>query len=203
VFSFANVKPTTHEEARLIPRPKALAPEQLSRIVHAQEPDQLTLLVASIAKYIVRVDLELPGDILSWLHDVTLARWAAEYINANGGSPQAPSEAWLQAFMQAMSHFVFGEVRAPAVVALEDLMLGKVQQGSQPVARYAEQFFMRARQLQSESQVSLCAYYLRGLRPDLRARCRLDNHAREWTDLATLVQFSYGEELRLQALHAY
>ena len=94
------------------------------------------------------------------------------------------------------------EISAATAVRLlkrnPDLMHGKVTQGHDCAARYAENFLTRARILPKESQAVLCGFFLAGLKPELRALCCLDRDNREWTSLQALVQHTFSEETRLR-----
>jgi len=105
-----------------------------------------------------------------------------------------------EAFSDAFVRYTVGDVRDRAVVALEELMTGLIRQGQdEPIAKYAERFAQRARVLQpSESERSLCMYFLRGMNAELRGHCRLTPGNQEWENLKELMQFSYGAEQRWQ-----
>jgi hypothetical protein len=107
-----------------------------------------------------------------------------------------PDGFW-QDFCAGFVSYFSGEVRNPGSVALWDITSGRVTQGSDPSATYAERFMTCARLLPNESQSSLCVHFLRGLRPDLRPLCCLDRDNREWVSLHDLVRFTASEEIRL------
>ena len=104
------------------------------------------------------------------------------------------------AFTEAFLQSVNSDVRPLNVVALHDLIEGKVTQGMSPVAKYNEQFHQKARLLPNESQESLCFHYLRGLTPELRSRCCLDRNNNRWSSLNDLVTFTLDEEERLNLI---
>lgn len=117
---------------------------------------------------------------------------------------QLKSQGWMEgmpfdgaAFTEAFLQSVNSDVRPLSVVALHDLIEGKVTQGSNPVAKYNEHFHQRARLLPHESQQSLCLHYLNGLTPELRTRCCLDRNNNRWSSLNALVTFTLAEEERL------
>jgi hypothetical protein len=87
-------------------------------------------------------------------------------------------------------------VRSRESIALEEILSGSIVQGSLPAAMYAEKFYSRSRILTQESQSSLCHHFLRGLRPELRPLCCLDQNNQPWTSLHALVQHTFAEELR-------
>jgi hypothetical protein len=154
-------------------------------------PELLKLRVRAIVAFVQRAGLQYPADIASFLSDDELSLWFMTYLEAN-------TDFDLEVFLEALVHFVMGEVRSTATIALEDLMSGRVKQGSDPAAKYAEKFFQRSRILVHESQSSLCQHFLAGLNPDLRVLCCLDRDNHEWTSLHALVRYTFAEELRLK-----
>jgi hypothetical protein len=101
-------------------------------------------------------------------------------------------------FVEEFVHFVSGEVRSPASMALDDILAGRVKQGDDPVCMYAEKFQSKARLLPGESQMSMCRHYLTGLNAALRGHCRLDDNDREWQNLEHLIAKSKSAEQRWQ-----
>ena len=101
-------------------------------------------------------------------------------------------------FREALVRYHNGEVRSSASIALDEILNGQVVQGRDPVAVYAERFRQKAQLLPRESPQSLCAHYLRGMDPDLRGYCRLDDQNKEWSDLGALLEYSRAQELRWQ-----
>ena len=108
-------------------------------------------------------------------------------------------EAFTEAFLQSVN----SDVRPLDVVALHDLIEGKVTQGMSPVAKYNEHFHQKARLLPNESQESLCFHYLKGLTPELRSRCCLDRNNNRWSSLNNLITFTLAEEERLNLMSEF
>lgn len=140
-----------------------------------------------------------PWGLLDSVDDLTAVHWIDSYFQGLTN----PSVMDIEQFITAFRHYLCGEVRSAAELALEDLVLGRVVQGTQPVARYAEQFMQRVRYLPDETQVSLCARYLAGLNKHVRARCVRDPQHRAWASLSDLIAASVTEELKWQALKSF
>jgi hypothetical protein len=115
-------------------------------------------------------------------------------LQIRDGSGLCPAE---HVFIASFLQWATGEVRPPAVIALEELHSGAVRQGNDAAAQYAQKFFQRSRVLPAESQASLCTFFLRGLKPDLQSRCLMDRNNVRWSNLLSLVQFTYAEEERM------
>ena len=140
--------------------------------------------------------LRYPKNLVFFITDPLFQVWADGYIN---DSKLVFSES---KFIEDATAYLCGEVRSAESIALDEMLSGSIKQGDSPVSTYAERFMQRSRVLVSESQVSLCRHYLAGLTPELRTRCMLDRDNHEWRDLHSLIQFSFGEELRCRPSRA-
>lgn len=208
---------STHAAAPTVGHAKAPMPDSITSSLLSeavQQPHVLRLSLEAIFDHLQRGRTaleEFPSLLMAFIKDFSGKQWAATWLRGHalvqpeGASPaelRAQFAAWREAFIEAFVHFTSGVVRAPNVIALEELMSGQVRQGDEPAAKYAERFLIRARLLPEESQLSLCKYFLAGLRPPLRRACCLDRENREWTALHTLVQYVYAEEVRLNQSRA-
>ncbi|GAX78850.1 hypothetical protein CEUSTIGMA_g6288.t1 [Chlamydomonas eustigma] len=105
-------------------------------------------------------------------------------------------------FKTSLKRFVSGEVRSQVAIARATLVGRELKQGPDSAAKYAQRFFQCSRLIPDECQVSLCLHYLAGLNPELKQACTLDRDGNERQSLSSLVKYSYGEELRLNARSA-
>jgi len=159
------------------------------------DPALIRLHLAQIFMYILEMTPAMyPQSITFFIEHSESLKWNNswfEVLTQSGG-------VWDESnYIEAYTHFLSGEVRAPAVVALEEILGGKVQQGSEAAGRYAQRFFARSRLLLNESQQSLCKHFILGLKPELRVKCCLDRDNKEWQSLYDLVQYTLAEEVRL------
>jgi hypothetical protein len=143
-----------------------------------------------------------PHSLLDSVEDLTTVAWIESYFKDRDAAIKAGTFDQ-DLFVTDFVHYLCGEVRSASEIALEDLVLGKVVQGNQPVARYAEQFMQRVRRLPNESAASLCQQYLCGLNRSLRAECVRDAQHKAWTDLSALITASITEELKQQAARSF
>ena len=89
------------------------------------------------------------------------------------------------------------------MVALSELHGGHIrQEGTESAAQYTQRFISRAVALPDESQASLCLFYLHGLKLELQKQCLLDKNGKHWDHLDHLIEFTYAEEEKLNAIHA-
>jgi hypothetical protein len=138
----------------------------------------------------------MPQDVGRFISDDDTVELFSHYIAALE-SPEAFDEA---AFIEALVHFITGEVREQAEVALDELVEGAVKQGAdEPAAAYTQRFLQRARLCADELRgKALCKLYLGGLKPDLRIKVRLDRDGNAWDNLRALEHMTYAEEVKLK-----
>jgi len=106
------------------------------------------------------------------------------------------------AFEHAFGEHFYGSVRNLAIDARQRLMDGKVQQGRQNVAQYVQRLRTCIQQAGDMSVSDQIAWFLRGLRTELRVACTTDSTGRPWTNMQALTDYAFGQELRLQAAEA-
>jgi hypothetical protein len=152
----------------------------------------LSWKLEQIRTFLLAMGSTFPMGLLDFFEDISAVEWIQAYLESPANQPFE-----LVPFTTALMQMFGAEVRPRAVVALEDLMTGRVLQGSDSVARYSERFNQRARVLVHESQASLCKHYVAGLHPALRRLCVLDRDGKEWESVHALQQFALVEELRL------
>ncbi len=135
------------------------------------------------------------------------AHWFMDLLDS---CPQAPgwvhgqprAEPTFNTLKERFGRQFCGKVRTDEQTALEELMTGKITQGSSTIAQYSQAFLTLRRKLPSESTVSMCRYFLKGLHKEMHARCVLDLLGREWSDLEELFAHAAAEELRMNAYNA-
>ncbi len=97
--------------------------------------------------------------------------------------------------------FLTGESRSQKEISLETLMRGEIKQGSNPVARYNENFLAKVRVLDDVDtfamKIVLCNIYLSGLLPALQRECVVNPQNKAWSNLSDLMSATNIEELRL------
>lgn len=195
-FGNFNVPPSRSGPSAKIPQPQPLSSVQKFRT----DPEGLRIIVESFFEYILRVGppLQWPQDIRLFVTDVEVRKWVQSYLESAAAELSATGGSFDQnQFISALVAFVTGEVRPRSVIALEQLMNHEITQGSDCAAKYAEQFYQRARLLPHISAVVLCHHFVAGLNPELRRLCCVDRSGNDWTSLHTLVQFTLVEERRL------
>lgn len=181
--------------------PKLPVPESIKEGTikkYQGDPDALTIMLERIFDYICRTGLQYPLDIQAFVTDLALSKWIRSYLEkAMSAAATANAPFDQNAFTSALVAFVTGEVRPRSVIALHELMEGRITQGSQSAAQYSEHFYTRSRLLSHIPPAVLCHHYIAGLRPDLRKLCCVDREGKDWTSLHTLVAFTIVEERRL------
>jgi hypothetical protein len=185
----ANVKPIT--------KPPVISPATLAG--WTRNPSGIKATMTLLRDFLVRWPqlYGWPCDLKLFVTDTELGAWLETFFQSNVDANNIGAFDF-DIFLDQIQRFVCGEVRSAESVALDEILTGKLRQGfEEPVPKYAERFLQRSRILFRESQDSLCRHYLSGLTPNLKTRCKLDRDNREWKDLHALVQFSFGEELRL------
>lgn len=150
----------------------------------------------TVCAYIERMGEPFPAFLRHFMDDEPAA-WLSAYLESAKADDRviSPLE-----FQEAFIMRFTGEVRSESIVALERLVNHEVVQGKDTVGVYAEKFQQVSRLLSCESQVSLCKHYVAGLSSDMKARCCLDRDGKEWTNLSALIQFSFAEDVRAQAI---
>ena len=95
-----------------------------------------------------------------------------------------------------------GKVRTDGQEALESLMSGHMAQGKNSLLQYAQSFMTLRRKLPEESTVSMCKYFLLGMRNELHAKCAVDAIGREWVSLEDLITHATAVEIRINTAKA-
>ena len=183
--------PFSHQD----PATRALSSLQKFR----NDPEGLQLTIEGFFEYILRAGppLAWPHDVKLFITDVEVKKWVHSYMEAAALVVAKGGTFDQNEFISALVAFVTGEVRPRSVIALEQLMNHEITQGSDSAAKYAEQFYQRARLLPHISAVVLCHHFVVGLSPELRRLCCVDRSGNDWTSLQSLVQFTLVEERRL------
>ena len=103
--------------------------------------------------------------------------------------------------VSSLIRFLTGESRSQKEISLETLLRGEIKQGSDPVARYSENFLAKVRVLDDVDtfamQTVLCNIYLSGLLPALQRECVVNPQNKAWSNLSDLMSAANIEELRL------
>jgi hypothetical protein len=95
------------------------------------------------------------------------------------------------------------EVRDPSQVARSKLYGGTVAQSqAQTVAQYTQAFRQVVAKCKGMAEPDKIAFYGRGLLPDLRVACAVDAQGRVWQKFEDLVDFAFGQEIRLATAKA-
>ena len=173
-----------------LPVPRSLGKQLF--LIAIQKPHLLEAAIEEIRRWLVTHNHEYPANLPSFIDDIEVKDFVNTYLSRNEAFEQA-------AFIKAIQNYITGEVRTSAELALEQLVSRKISQADDPVPRYAQRFLQASRQLPNESQASLCAHYLAGLRPVLRQRCILDRDGNTWHTLDSLIKYSFSEAIRLNA----
>jgi hypothetical protein len=105
---------------------------------------------------------------------IAVDTFVKDFVKENGPSPGPIPHNFDGPFLKMLSQLITGEVRSVAILALSELLSGTLIQGTQPSAKYAELFMIRARSLPNESQAMLCHCFITGLDPELRSLCCMD-----------------------------
>ena len=176
-------------------RPSKLDEKKLEQCRGAGGADRLRRHLDLLKLGIERSGGCFPDDIVLFLDVCPLQDFVLAQLTENkqSGKPFVYED-----FKDALVRFFCGEVRSTASIALDEILNGLVTQGRDPVAVYAERFRQKALLLPDESPQSLCAHFLRGMDPELRGYCCLDDKHREWKDLDGLLGHSRTQELRWQ-----
>jgi hypothetical protein len=158
---------------------------------------QLKLILGQVA-LLPQMDKELA--IANFVTDSEARNFVSTFFaQLKSGEKQFEEDAFITAFLQSVN----SDVRPLSVIALHDILGGKVTQGASSVAKYNESFYQRARLLPNETQESLCLHYLSGLKPELGTLCCLDRDNKRWTSLHDLVTFTLAEEERLNLTKSF
>ena len=175
--------------------PKPLTKSLLNELV--EDPGTLELHLDKILAYVSQpgVTFSLKEGVMQAMEATSAMNavnsYFVEHVEKDGSGPFDPAH-----FKAEFIRSFTGEVRPASVIALHELMAGKVTQGSEPIAKYAERFYQRARRLPKESPQTLCLYFLNGLKPELRGLCCMDHQNNRWGDLHALVKFATAQEER-------
>jgi hypothetical protein len=176
-------------------------PQQLTAKVIASFESNPAYLRTTFEGYFsyIRASNLVPLDLLQFIGDPALREWIKSRLHDRTFQPFVEDD-----FIGACIHFVLGEVRDPSQIALSTLLSGRlVQLSDEPAARFTEKFLQITRLLPGESQSSLCAHYLKALRPGLARQCMFTRDNLPWTRLSDLIQFVYAEETRFAASRSY
>ena len=159
--------------------------------------------------------LQYPGMVSSFIEDLEVDEHTAPFfeswkneIRANDTDPKHllidvsdPDSLTVSEdeLITSVEKLISTEVRPPDEVARQELLRGLLKQGSDTASQYAQRFYERSRRLPNYDRRSMCEFFLDGLKPALRTKCMFDRDNNRWTDLDTLVQFTYKEEERMLA----
>ena len=130
------------------------------------------------------------------------AIWFMDFLES---CPQAPgwregdprSEPSFATFRENFLKQWCGKIRTDEQMALELLMSGGLQQGKNTILQYAQTFLNVRRKLPDESTVSMCKYFLLGMRTDIRVRSTIDSIGRDWASLEDLILHATAQERRI------
>jgi hypothetical protein len=180
-------------------QPKAITSCDLKQL--KDNKAALKIRITQILEYIKRRNLQFPHDFSLWMLDLEALAWCDGYFKDPDNQPFQIHE-----FLKSFERLICSEVRPASSVAHTELLSGYVQQGNDNVAQYIERFRHRVSALGPNHQFkspTLCTFFLRGLRPEIREPCILDPEFNEWSDLARLMHHACGQEdfLRAKSRH--
>lgn len=181
--------PASRADAKCMGKPGRLTTQELINM--AKRPAAVRLYLDYLLDYCFATMPGIPifTALRGYFADFAAVEWLATFASIHVNIPFDRA-----AFITAFQHWATGEVRPPAEIALEEILSGAIIQGNDAAATYAEKFHQRARLLLHESQASLCAHFLKGLKPSLRKLCSLDRDYNTWQSLRNLVACSFAEE---------
>jgi hypothetical protein len=182
--------PRTAASADGLPQPKPLNTSDL-KVLRDNKP-ALRIRVTQILEFIQRKHLKYPQDFCNFVTDPLAVAWCHAYLKDPSHQPFE-----LKTFLDTFEKLLCTEVRPASSVAHKEIISGSIQQGDENVAQYCERFRYRVSALEPHTQLpptTLCAFFLKGLRPEIREPCILDPERNEWSDLSRLMHFACGEE---------